>query len=172
MIIIGILELPKPSAFIYNFPRHGIHFVSIVVDFYNSLALLGENKEQIQDGTFLPPSGIGKVDCQRVGGGFRAVFKLLVKDIWAQNRYGCCSTPPTPSFMHTNTRVRTHTHTHTHGVLCEDWGRWLPMAAASWQHAIRNSRPVDQSCRHDSFAARPGSLSADAAAAPSPVSPH
>lgn len=110
MIIIVIMALPKPSACIYNFPPHGTHFVSIVLDFYNSLALLGENKEQIQDGTFLPPSGIGKVDCQRVGGGFQAVFKLLVKDIWAQNRYGCCSTPqPHLSCTQTHLHARTHT---------------------------------------------------------------
>lgn len=119
---------------------------------------------------FFSPLGKGKVDIQRVGGGLQAVFKLLVKDIWAQNRYGCFSTPNQPSRL--PPIFHAHKHTRMHKVPCEDWGRWLPMAAASWQHAIRNSRPVDQSCRHDSFAARPGSLSADATAAPSPVSPH
>lgn len=54
----------------------------------------------------------------------------------------------------------TPSHTHTHARArrrqrCEDRGRWLPVAAASWQHAIRNVGPVDQSSRHDSSAARP-----------------
>lgn len=49
-------------------------------------------------------------------------------------------------------------------AVCEEQSRWLPVADFSWQHAIRNCRPVDQSSRHDRFAARPGSLSASAVA--------
>lgn len=52
-------------------------------------------------------------------------------------------------------------------AVCEGQSRWLPVADFSWQHAIRNCRPVDQSSRHDRFAARPGSLSASTVAFPS-----
>lgn len=50
---------------------------------------------------------------------------------------------------------------------CEEQSRWLPVADFSWQHAIRNCCPVDQSSRHDRFAARPGSLSQHSGSFPS-----
>lgn len=82
--------------------------------------------------------------------------KLLAKGNWQREDWlpFLSSPPPTSSFLPLL-------------AVCEEQSRWLPVADFSWQHAIRNCRPVDQSTQHDRFAARPGSLSASTVAFPS-----